>query len=1238
MKNAVKLFSLFFVLGLLFVIVGCTPDVQDPVDSTPTPVEPTPTVPVVTDYNALGGWSDGGDGVYTLTTNITSELEFSYAKGAFPYAYLSSAIITQDLSVYKKLVITVEGTGTMLLKLETSDGTPAKEVGLNVTGIQGTYEWNLLASSEFLSKVNKIVIIAAPGKEDSVGEISITTLKFGVEVASGFIINDGFDNIPSNVNEYNGTDVTFNFNSKWENFAEQTYTITPDGTAFNVQFTKAAGFEWSAMQSRVQGNFTNFNFVVVKVTGTAGQPIIVKAANNVETRIILNGEMQEVVVDLSDMLLADKNAITSILIFGNAGRTGTGQFTIHEAFMIDDYAYEAPVVVYNEYNGTDASFDIHYWVDGGDQVYSITKIAEEYLVEYNKNSESLHYAFMVANLKGDYSSFATIEFEITGQANKSALLKVEGPNGNKEMLVSFDGTKQLFTIDLSTLSPTQLSVLNKVLIMAGPGSGIAAGEFTIHNVTFKNADYVIDTDWVSLDAGVYTVTDGLVSYNKGAGQEWSAMVNTFDPLEVEGLNTMTVVLKGEVGKSVMIKPNDAFEDVVTFTDTNEVTRVYTAEAWIKLVMIAEGGTASVTGSFEIVSIILNYVEPDLIDPMIDVTKGWEDSGDGVYTFVDNVDGSTKVNYTKGELDAWSTTRQLFTGENARYNVFSIEMTGVATKQVLVKVNNSIESWVTFDSEGRGSTIVRTTDISSVLLFGEGGVASVTGSFTIVKATLAFELNVNADWEDSGDDVYTFINNLDGSVTVNYVKVDQEWSTARQLFGNEAAIFNTFTISFSGGTPTKQVMVKMNNVLEKWLTFDAEGNTSVSVIMDEILSVHLFAEGGVATTTGSFEIDSAVLSYTPPQRLSTIEVKTGWMDNGDSVYTITENIDGSVTFDYVKVDQPWATAKLVFEGELVGYNTITLMFSGTAEKQVLVKVNNAIERWVTFDAEGKGSAIVQAASINEVLLFAEGGVGDATGSFILESLALSYEVDVNSNWFDNGDNVYTFVENAGQVTVNYVKVNQGYPAVKQVFAGDYAMYNVFTIVMTGTAEKQVLVKVNNQVEVWVTFDAEGNGKAVIKTGLINEVLLFAEGGVDTVTGSFVIVSADLSYIAPVVLNDLDVTIDWADNGDSVYTFVENDGNLTVNYTKVSQEWSTAVLTTSEISEYNTFTITMTGTATKQVLVKVNNIIEQWVTFDAEGNGTATVSAPSITQVLLFAEGGVDTVTGSFVIISAILSLE
>ena len=835
MKNAVKLFSLFLVLGLLFVIVGCKPD-EPTVPVEPTP---TPTVPIITDFNALGGWTDGGDGVYTITTNTTSELEFSYDKDVFPYAFMSSTTITEDLSVYKKLVLSVEGSGTMILKLETSDSTPAKEIGINVTGIKGTYEWNLLAASDFLAKVNKIVIIAAPGKEESVGTISVTALTFGVDVASGFIINDGFTNIPSNVNEYNGTDEIFNFNSKWENFAEETYVITPDGGEYDVTFTKAAGFEWSAMQSRVQGDFTAFNFVVVKVTGTAGQPIIVKAANGVETRVILNGEMQEVVVDLSEMVLADKNAITSILIFGNAGRTGTGMFTIHEAFMVDDYEYVAPVIVANEYNGTDLTFDIHNWYDGGDQVYGITRIVDEYLVEYDKPDANFHWSFMFANLEGDYSGFAKVEFEITGVENKTLLLKVESPAGNKEEQISFDGTKQVFVFDLLSMTIAQLEQLNKIVLFAAPG-GIGSGQFTVHSVTFKTSEMDVNSEWSSIDVGVYTFTYGettLVNYAKVAGQDWSAIRRDFVPAEVEGLNTLTLVLKGTVGKSVLVKPNDngALEQTASFVDAEPVTITVTAEAFTTIILFGEPGTAPATGSFEIVSATLSYVAVDF-DPSLvyNFNAAWVANSATVYD-ISMVDEKAVVTYDKLAGNDWEWMRVQFDAQDtAGLNTMTIVIKGTVGKQVLIKPNDSgaLEQFITFADENPVTFTVSADAFTSVYVFGDPGVAPASGSFEILSAVLYYTADVNDLWEENDADTYDVV--YGETAVVTYTKLaGQEWVFLKNSFlPAEVEGLNTIKITLEG-TAGKTVMVKVNNSIEENVTFVADTPVTLTFMVESI---------------------------------------------------------------------------------------------------------------------------------------------------------------------------------------------------------------------------------------------------------------------------------------------------------------------------------------------------------------------------------------------------------------------
>lgn len=970
MRKATKLFLMFLVAGLVFGIVGC---------------EKKPA-PEVTDFSVLGGWTDGGDGVYTLNTNTASELNVSYNKGTFANAFMQSAEITKDLSVYKKLVITVEGMGSMLVKLETKDDTPSKQVGLNVTAIAGTYEWNLAQSSDFLKKVDRIVIIGAPDKAGSTGILKITALTFSDEIADGFIINEDYNNIQTNVNEYNGTDEEFHFNTKYESNDENVYEIAYEGTDAVVTYDKAAGQEWSFMITRVQGDFTDFNFVVFQVTGSSGQKLLIKPNeyNAVESFIWLDGTAQELVIDLRDLSLVEKNAITDFKIFIAAGTApAAGELTITDAFMTDEYEFEEPVFIVNEYNGTDTSFALGNWYDGGDLVYTITPNGSAFEVDYVKKGE---WNFMYALVDGDFSGFAKLEFEITGQENKTILLKVESPVGNKEQQFTFDGTKQVFSIDLTAMTQAQLEQLNKVVMFAGPG-GLGSGEFTIHSVTFKNADYMVDTPWTSLDAGVYTFSGTapavIVNYAKGAGQEWSAMVNTFDAEKVAGLNKMTIVVKGTAGKSVLLKPNDMgpLEQTVTFTDANPVTVEVESPAFTKLVVFGEPGTASVSGSFEIVSITLTYVAPEFdFTKVVHFNGDWVANNASIYTF-DFQATKTLVTYNKLAGNEWEWFRTVFDAkEVAGLNTLSITLKGTAGKQVLIKPNDSgaLEKWVTFTDDQPITTVIMAEQFMSVFIFAEGGTAPAAGSFEILGASLSYQAKLEGTWVENDLGTYTVTTN-EGITTVNYTKVNQGWVFLKSTIeANKLVGLNTVSVTLRG-TDGKQVLVKVNNSVEKWVTFVGTEPVTVEITIPEgITGVILFAEGGVDNATGSFEILDAKVFY----RANLLNT---WVENDLGTYTTTVDA-GVTTVNYTKVNQGWVFLKTnIAAGDIEGLNTLTITLSGTAGKQVLVKVNNSVEQWVTFaDANPVVVTITVPSGINAVILFAEGGVDNATGSFVIHS--------------------------------------------------------------------------------------------------------------------------------------------------------------------------------------------------------------------------------------------------------------
>jgi len=1100
MSKIFKVFTVLLMVGLAFGITACKKD---------------DVIPDITEFNVLGGWTDGGNSVYTLNTNTTSELDFSYDKAAFPDAFMSSAVITQDLSIFKKLVITVEGTGTMLVKLETNDSTPDKVVGLNVTGIQGTYEWNLLADSAFLAKVDKVSIVAAPGKEDSIGAITISELKFDATVADGFIIQTDFNNIPTNVNEYNGTDETFNFNMKWENFAEETYAISYVGTTTVVSFDKAAGLEWSVMQSQVQGDFTDFNYVVAIVSGTVGQKFLLKAAVGYESFVFLTAEEQEVVIDISAMTVAEKNAITAIFAFGKAGASGTGDFVIHEAFMTADYEYVAPVIINNIYNGTDLSFSLSQWYDGGDNNYTLTTSGTDLVVNYNKTSD---WSNMVAHIEGDLTPFAKLQIEVTGTLNKTALFKVEGPTGNVEQSVTFDGTRQTIVIDITGMSSTLLATINKVLVFAAPG-GSGSGQFTIHSATFMTSDFSLQDTWAENDLGTYafstTVDDTvLVTYTK-VSQGWVYMKSVFTAEEVAGLNTLNITLKGTDGKQVLVKANGV-EQMVTFVGTDPITVTYTATEFTEIIMFAEGGVDNATGTFEIVSAVLSYVKPVVdFDPttIFDLNPTWVENDLGTYAFSTTADDTVLVTYSKVS-QGWVFMKSVFTADEVNgFNTLTITLKGTDGKQVLVKANG-IEKWVTFVGTDPITVTYTAAAFTEIIMFAEGGVDNATGTFEVVSAVLSYQFDLQTTWIENDLGTYAFSTTVDDTVLVTYTKVSQGWVFMKSVFtADEVAGMNTINITLKG-TDTKQVLVKVNGV-ETWVTFVGTDPITVTYTVSAFTEIIMFAEGGVDNATGTFEIVSAVLTYVEPavDLSREFDLNATWAENDLGTYAFSTTVDDTILVTYTKVSQGWVFMKSVFTPEdVVGLNTLSVTLKGTDGKQVLVKANG-VEKWVTFVGTDPITVTYTAAAFTEIIMFAEGGVDNATGTFEIVSAVLSYQFDLAGTWIENDLGTYAFsttVDNT--VLVTYTKVAQGWVFMKGIFtAEEVAGMNTLTVTLKGTDTKQVLVKANG-VEQWVTFS--GTDETTVTFTAVagfTEIIMFAEGGVDNATGTFEIISAVLTYV-------------------------------------------------------------------------------------------------------------------------------
>ncbi|MCK9536883.1 MAG: hypothetical protein M0R05_04805, partial [Bacilli bacterium] len=225
-------------------------------------------------------------------------------------------------------------------------------------------------------------------------------------------------------------------------------------------------------------------------------------------------------------------------------------------------------------------------------------------VDFSKGAGK-EWAFIKTVFEADLSNHNTIILKVKGTVGQQLLVK---PNDKSafEKTIDFTGEEQEIVFTL-TEAPKM------ILMFADPFNGALTGSFEIISakVVYVPADYDLTEGWISNDAGVYVFAsqedDSVkVSYNKG-DKEWAFMKHELEGA-AEGLNTLTLVLKGVAGKSVMLKPNDnsALEQTVTFTG-EEQEIVIAAEAFTLMMMFAEAGTKDVSGEFYIVSAVLSYV-------------------------------------------------------------------------------------------------------------------------------------------------------------------------------------------------------------------------------------------------------------------------------------------------------------------------------------------------------------------------------------------------------------------------------------------------------------------------------------------------------------------------------------------------------------------------------------------------------------------------------------------------------
>lgn len=520
-------------------------------------------------------------------------------------------------------------------------------------------------------------------------------------------------------------------------------------------------------------------------------------------------------------------------------------------------------------------------------------------------------------------------------------------------------------------------------------------------------------------------------------------------------------------------------------------------------------------------------------------------------------------------------------------------------------------------------------------------------------------NAMYDFVSNDAGKYVFTTNIDGSVKVAYDKpVGFEWAYIRNDF-NAAAVagYNTLTISIQG-IAGKEILLKPNDfwATEQWVQLNGTIQT-FTFTAASFQNFILIAEPNTVAA-GEFTIHNMTLSYVPETDYgffgqAPVELKTNWTgDPAGLDYYDFELIEGALKISWDRpADKQWTWLRYNLPVYYFGvHNTLIVEIQGTAGQQVILKPldKQPFEKVVTFTGEVQTIVMPTDSAPINLFVFSDPINGATTGEYTILSMKTAFTPagnNVTQGFAQNDPATYEFITNSdGSVTVQYERIGEWVFARNNFDAAKTTGKNTMLVLLSGTPGKSVLLKPNDAgaLERWVTFTDENPIWVWVSAEAFTNLLFFAEPGVPSVAGSFVIHGVWLSYEIPLALPKeevVDFTFGWYDNGNTgMYTFATVGTKNVVTYNKTSQYNNIKYVFEDNLMNLNTLTLVLKGTAGKSILVKPNDkgALEFTVNFTGEEQTIEVALTETLTQMIIFAEINQATASGSFEIISATVS--
>lgn len=376
--------------------------------------------------------------------------------------------------------------------------------------------------------------------------------------------------------------------------------------------------------------------------------------------------------------------------------------------------------------------------------------------------------------------------------------------------------------------------------------------------------------------------------------------------------------------------------------------------------------------------------------------------------------------------------------------------------------------------------------------------------------------------DNGDNVYTITDeNEDGMYDIAYANKG-EWSCVRvDVKGATAGLILKISAKGAAGDVLK---FKPNDdaTYEYDLTLTGGDDVfeyPVAKLPAELTKLIIFMNGGKTAEAGSFTMKLEFIENEAPAPTTNeltdklaVELNVNdfyVQDTNANVYTITEQEDGSYKFDYVKAGQ-WNWMKSLISGVTNEFGTIKLVVKGPEGVQIIIKPNDngSYEKFHTFTGGEDTIYLNCPENIASIVYMVDPvAVSDPaqSGTFYIMSAVLMRTRNeikagtVLSGYYDINNSGYTFAAGEDGMTMATYK-QTGWNCFKVNLDGASYENVSFKVTVSGAIGEKMLVKLNDQIEYWITLESAKDtvivpaDKLASITGSLNSIVFFCQGGV------------------------------------------------------------------------------------------------------------------------------------------------